>query len=334
MKINNFRIFLAFLIVSSVLFSLVFAQPEQQQQIAYPWEKKIPESIDDLLAIQAQIQSNLPKVWNTVVSVEAEDGAGSGVIVSSDGLILTAAHVIGKSGRTMKIIFPNGDQTEALSLGGSELSDAGMLKIIEEGDWDFSPMALVNASKVGDWCFALGHPSGFNTERGTVLRVGRIILKRDETMQSDCRLLGGDSGGPLFSLNGEVIGIHSRISQSPEDNFHTPIESFISNWEYFLNEELHTLGSMQKGGFLGILCEETESGLTVLEVVTDSPAYKAGMETGDVLKQIDGIPLDTREKLTILVSSKSPGTLVVMDYVRDAKEISVRINLGDRPAVE
>ncbi len=308
------------------------AGTEVQENTVPTWQKELPVSISGLQEIQAQVQSNFLKVKNSVVSVEAEDGAGSGILISPDGLILTAAHVIGESGKKMKIIFPDGEQAEAISLGGSELSDAGLLKIVGSKVWEHTKMAPPNKSNVGDWCFALGHPSGFDKERGMVLRVGRIIEKSGETLQTDCRLLGGDSGGPLFSMNGEVIGIHSRISGNPEDNFHTPIESFHSNWDYFINEDVHTLGALHTGGFLGVLCEQTPDGLVVVELVENAPAQLAGIQVGDILKHLDGSVLDTREKLTILISSKRPGSSVVIDFIRDSYAVAVRINLGERPS--
>lgn len=336
MKTNILAASLAFL--TGTYFQVpIFLSPLHGQvdhNVSFPWEKDLPESINELIEIQSQIQKQFLEVQHSVVSIEAEDGAGSGVIVSSDGYILTAAHVIGERGKKMKVIFSNGEQTDAVSLGGSELSDAGLLKITEQGERQYAEMAEARSSEVGDWCFALGHPSGFDMERGMVLRVGRIIRKKAETIQTDCRLLGGDSGGPLFSMTGQIIGINSRISGSPEDNFHTSIESFISNWEYFLHEELHTLGSMYGGGFLGVLCEESAKGLKIIEVVDDTPAMEAGIQIGDILTQIDGANLDTKEKLTILVSSKEPGTHVVIDYLREDKEISARIKLGERASVK
>ena len=299
-----------------------------------PWNSAPLNSISDLETIQSRIQNSFLKVKKSVVSVEAEDGAGSGVVVSPEGLILTAAHVIGQSGREMKVIFEDGSEAQAVSLGGSEISDAGMLKLINAVPEFYVPIAKSSKSEVGDWCFALGHPNGFDQERGLVLRVGRVIRKKEETMQTDCRLLGGDSGGPLFSMDGEVIGIHSRISQDPEANFHTTIESFHSNWDYFVNEELHTFQSMQSGGFLGVYCEESSDGLLVLEVVPGTPAEKAGLLSGDLLTHLDGNLLDTREKLTILVSSQNPGSKVVLDYSRQSREVSVRLELSERNSLE
>ena len=103
-----------------------------------------------------------------------------------------------------------------------------------------------------------------------------------------------------------MIGIHSRISQSPGRQFshHNRILSFQLG--IFLNEELHTYVAMQKGGFLGVLCEDFQDGLQVVEVVAETPAEDAGIRKGDLFRKLDGIPLDTREKLSILVSSKPP----------------------------
>ena len=96
------------------------------------WNRIVPENSDDLLEIQARLQSLLPEVQGAVVSIEAKDGAGSGVIISKDGLVLTAAHVIGSSKKKMTVRLPNGERLPAISLGGSELSDAGMLKITNQ----------------------------------------------------------------------------------------------------------------------------------------------------------------------------------------------------------
>lgn len=328
--IGHLRYFVLCLFIAC---SLPAVETEEENSNVSAQRNSFPSSVSELETIQARIQSSLAKVKHTVVSIEAEDGAGSGVLVSSDGLILTAAHVIGESGREMKVVFEDGTEANARSLGGSELSDAGMLQLMDSPKKPFAQIAESSESKVGDWCFALGHPSGFDQERGLVLRVGRIIRKKEETMQTDCRLLGGDSGGPLFSMDGKVIGIHSRISHDPEENFHTTIESFRSNWDYFLNEKLHTFQSMQNGGFLGVFCEESNDGLLVLEVVPDTPADKAGIMAGDVLTRLDDSPLDTREKLTIMVSSKRPGSKVVLDYLRDSFEISIRLELGERDSL-
>lgn len=316
-----------FLILLSVI---IFLEIDADVVETEAWRKKFPENKEDLHAIQHRLQELLPKAKKGLVAIEANDGAGSGVIISPQGLILTAAHVIGKTGKKMKVRFANGKRASAISLGGSELSDAGMLKIIDEGPWPFVGMAENQSSQIGDWCFGLGHPGGFDAKRGIVVRIGRIIGKKDETMQTDSRLLGGDSGGPLFDFQGKVIAIHSRISQKPDQNFHVPIESFQANWDFFKNEDLLTFNEIEKGGFLGVACEEEEDGLLVKSIVPNSAAAEAGLQAGDVLLKVDDQRVNNREKLTIIISSKKPNEEVSIEYRRENTTNSIQLKLGIR----
>ena len=316
-----------FLILLSVI---IFLEIDADVVETEAWRKKFPENKEDLSAIQHRLQELLPKAKKGLVAIEANDGAGSGVIISPKGLILTAAHVIGKTGKKVKVRFANGKRASAISLGGSELSDAGMLKIIDEGPWPFVNMAENRSSQIGDWCFGLGHPGGFDAKRGIVVRIGRIIGKKDETMQTDSRLLGGDSGGPLFDFQGKVIAIHSRISQKPDQNFHVPIESFQANWDFFKNQDLLTFNEIEKGGFLGVACEEEEDGLLVKSIVPDSAAADAGLQAGDVLVKVDDQSVNNREKLTILISSKKPNEEVSIEYKRENTTNRIQLKLGIR----
>ena len=316
-----------FLILLSVI---IFLEIDADVVETEAWRKKFPENKEDLSAIQHRLQELLPKAKKGLVAIEANDGAGSGVIISPKGLILTAAHVIGKTGKKVKVRFANGKRASAISLGGSELSDAGMLKIIDEGPWPFVNMAENQSSQIGDWCFGLGHPGGFDAKRGIVVRIGRIIGKKDETMQTDSRLLGGDSGGPLFDFQGKVIAIHSRISQKPDQNFHVPIESFQANWDFFKNQDLLTFNEIEKGGFLGVACEEEEDGLLVKSIVPDSAAADAGLQAGDVLVKVDDQSVNNREKLTILISSKKPNEEVSIEYKRENTTNRIQLKLGIR----
>ena len=315
-------------LVSFLLITLIRVQAEVVDTQA--WEKRSPENTDDLLAIQKRLKELLPGAKKGLVGIEAMDGAGSGVVVSSDGLILTAAHVIGKTGKKMKVRFPDGKTASAISLGGSEISDAGMLQILDKGPWPFVEIAKNKNSKIGDWCFGIGHPGGFDSERGIVVRIGRIIEKKDETMQTDSRLLGGDSGGPLFDFDGKVIAIHSRISKRPDQNFHVPIESFRANWDFFRKEKLLTNEKIEKGGFLGVSCEEREEGLVIQSIVPNSAAEQAGLRQGDILLRINNQPIVNREKLTILISTKDVSEKVVIRYKRENKAHDLSLRLGSR----
>jgi serine protease Do len=294
------------------------------------WHKQVPQGIEDLVAIQERLRSLLPQTKAALVSIEAMDGAGSGVIVSEDGLVLTAAHVIGTTGKKMFVRLPDGKRAPAVSLGGSEISDAGMLQITKKKKWPFVQMAASNTSEVGDWCFGLGHPGGFDKKRGIVVRIGKVIANRDETMQTDSRLLGGDSGGPLFDFEGRLIAIHSRVSQLPDQNFHVPIDCFHANWNFFKNQDLITYEKMQAGGFFGVECEYTEAGLVVRDVIPSSAAQQAGVQINDILVSVNDKQIDSREEFIILISSMMPGALAKVKLVRNGAEFSVKVNLGSR----
>jgi serine protease Do len=294
------------------------------------WHKQVPQGIEDLVAIQERLRSLLPQTKAALVSIEAMDGAGSGVIVSEDGLVLTAAHVIGTTGKKMFVRLPDGKRAPAVSLGGSEISDAGMLQITKKKKWPFVQMAASNTSEVGDWCFGLGHPGGFDKRRGIVVRIGKVIANRDETMQTDSRLLGGDSGGPLFDFEGRLIAIHSRVSQLPDQNFHVPIDCFHANWNFFKNQDLITYEKMQAGGFFGVECEYTEAGLVVRDVIPSSAAQQAGVQINDILVSVNDKQIDSREEFIILISSMMPGALAKVKLFRNGAEFSVKVNLGSR----
>jgi serine protease Do len=295
------------------------------------WDKEVPNSKTDLLAIQAKLQAALPKAKMAVVALQSGGGAGSGVIVSKDGFVLTAGHVSGRAGRDITIVLPDGRKVPAVTMGGSDISDSGMCKIKEEGEWPFVPMAKKGQTKVGDWCFALGHPGGFEQKRGMVTRFGRVINKENATLRTDCRLLGGDSGGPLFNLNGEVIGIHSRIAMDDDANFHAPIESYIEHWDLFKEGKMILRKDLHKGGFLGVGSEETDKGLKILRIVRGSAASKGGMRLGDVITSIDGEPMESSEELSIVVGSKDPGDEVVIELLRGKSELTISLELGKRP---
>ena len=315
-----------FLVLFAFLANSFWAHGKEQKA----WEKPYPENKTDLLKIQERLREILPNASKAVVAIESGDGAGSGVIVTEDGIILTAAHVIGRSGKRIKVRLPDGKLVNAITLGGSEISDAGMAKITDEGNWDIAKMAERGSSQVGDWCFALGHPGGFMKERGIVTRLGRVIDKEDETMRTDSRLLGGDSGGPLFDFEGKVIGIHSRIAKRDDQNYHAAIESYHANWNSFLEKKLITRESLKDGGFLGVACKETEDGLLVEMVVEGSAAEKAGLSKGDLIAKINGELIETREELTIAIATNDPGKKVIIEYRRGEKEMSIKVKLGSR----
>jgi serine protease Do len=162
-------------------------------------------------------------------------GSGSGVIVSKDGLVLTAAHVV--DGDTegvieVSVVLADGREVKGEVLGRDRTRDAAMVQIKEGTDWPVAEPAPKDSIEQGEWCIAMGHPGGFDPQRGAPIRVGRLWQTNDKAFyRSDCTVSGGDSGGPLFDLEGRVIGIHSSISLDITENRHVPIGVFHEQWD-------------------------------------------------------------------------------------------------------
>ena len=189
------------------------------------FDKKAPESPEDLIAIEKQVRSVLKASKKATVCIQG-NGSGSGVIISEDGLVLTAGHVSGEPDKELTVVLEDGTKLKAKALGRSSAADSGLIQITEKGKYPFVDLAPPASVFKGDWIFAIGHPGGFDKDRGLVLRVGRVIHRSTDTIQTDCKLIGGDSGGPLFDMLGKVVGIHSRVSMKNEQNYHWRYPSY------------------------------------------------------------------------------------------------------------
>jgi serine protease Do len=299
-------------------------------------DKKAPEGRQDLELIQKYLTDALPASRRATVCIDLGEGSGSGVVISPDGLILTAAHVTGGVGKEFTVIFEDGKKVKAESLGLVASSDCAMAKITEEGVWPHVEVDRGDSSRLGDWVYSLGHSGGFDKERGVVVRLGRLVQVKDDTVQSDCSLIGGDSGGPLFDLTGKLIGIHSRVGQRTQENMHVPAREFLKNWDGMMKSEFIGEGPFakkpEKGkGFLGIgTGDRPEGGLNVDKVGRESPAEKAGLKKGDVLLKLDGIELTTKEQFQDLLKEKAPDDRVALELLRDGKTETLTLRLGER----
>lgn len=304
-------------------------------------DQKVPQSLEDFGRIEKALQSAFEEVRGAVVCLDlGEDkGSGSGVIISPDGLILTAAHVTTGVERSMEAIFEDGTRRKVRTLGLVADSDAAMAQIEDEGPFPYVEVDRENSTLMGDWVMALGHSGGFDEERGVVLRLGRIVRMRPQTWQSDGTLIGGDSGGPLFDLHGRLIGIHSRVGKTKGENLHVPMEEFLEHWDGMLAAEFIGEGpyAQRPRGFLGIEMAKEEAlengeaieGVLLEDVVEGSAADKAGLKTGDVIVEINGNEV-TRETLVKTLSAKVEGDKVSVTYLRDGEMQTVEVELGGR----
>jgi serine protease Do len=181
--------------------------------------------------IERHVKALAARVSPAVVAVQVGSGVGSGVVISADGLVLTAGHVCGRADRSARFTFPDGKTARGKTVGVNWDTDTGLLRITDRARWPHADMGDLVQARVGDWVLALGHPGGFDLRRSLVVRLGRMIRLEPDALQTDCTISPGDSGGPLFDMHGRVIGIHHAISRSPAENFHVAASAFYSGWD-------------------------------------------------------------------------------------------------------
>lgn len=299
-------------------------------------DKKAPENHADLMAIQNALHRTLPATRAATVAIELGEGSGSGVIVSADGLVLTAAHVSTGVDVDLKVVMEDGTKHDAISLGLVASSDAAMVRILGDGPFPFVEIDRNDQTRLGDWVYSLGHAGGYFEDRGPVLRLGRIVRIAHATFQSDCILIGGDSGGPLFDLDGRLVAIHSRVGQRLPENMHVPMREYLRHWEAMEQREFVGKGPFAQQpeagtGFLGVIGEAGEGGLKILRVAEDSPASEAGIEPGDVIVSMNGTPIPDQETLQGLLAKMWAGHRVELELLRASGEKEpLNFRLGER----
>jgi V8-like Glu-specific endopeptidase len=203
-----------------------------------PSLKEAPKDLKELRALETQVKKVLDKTIACTVGVRVDAAQGSGVIVTEDGYVLTAGHVSGKPDRDVELILPSGKVLKGKTLGQNTAIDSGLIKITEPGKYPFAEMGRSGALHKGQWVIGIGHPGGFRANRTPVVRLGRVLAVNSFVIRTDCTLVGGDSGGPLFDLDGKVVGIHSRIgAASITENLHVPVDTYRDSWDRLAQSE-------------------------------------------------------------------------------------------------
>jgi serine protease Do len=295
--------------------------------------KQVPENIDELRAMQRQVKKVVDHVLPCVVNVRVGPGQGSGVIISADGYVLTAAHVSGPADRDVAIVLPGGRRVKGKTLGANRAIDSGLIKITDEGPWPFVPLGRSADLHAGLWCLAVGHPGGYKTGRPPVVRLGRILDAGKSLLQTDCPLVGGDSGGPLFDLQGRVIGIHSRIGTAITANIHVPVDTYRDTWDRLVSAEVwggRLPGRTGNDPYLGVRGDPEATVCRIGEVVTGSPAERAGLRAGDVVTRFAGKRIGNFEDLVTRVGSNFPGDEVRVEILRGEETRVLRVVLGKK----
>lgn len=291
----------------------------------------VPTSVSQLRALEVQQSEVARAAAACTVGVKIGAAKGCGVIITKSGYVLTAAHVAMRPGMNAEIFLEDGRVVKAKSLGMNRSVDAGLMKINpDQNNGEPWPHASLGSSEQlipGMWCVATGHPGGYDQQRGSVTRVGRILAIRDLAIVTDCALIGGDSGGPLFNLAGELIAVHSRIGNDVADNLHVPINHYADSWE-----------RMQKGeswgylpGFKPILGVRgsPSSEKALIEVVrAGSPADRGGLREGDIVEEFGDKLLTDFKSLQDAVADTMPGERVRLLVNRDGRTRVVVVEIG------
>lgn len=298
-----------------------------------------PTKGPNLPSLERQVQSVVKSAMPATVSLLSQDSgsSGSGVIVSSEGLIYTAAHVI-QGAEEVMVVFPDGKQQRGRVLGANYSKDIAMVKLTETGPWPHVKLGSSKPLQAGDWVVALGHSAGFDPARTPPVRFGRVISKGPGNfLTTDCTLIGGDSGGPLFALDGSLVGIHSSIGRSLANNNHAGIDGFREDEPRLLAGE--AWGRLSLNPFanpempvLGISMEMMRGvkGVIVEGVVPNSPAAAAGVRAGDVITAINDVSVEDGAKLLKLLAKKQPGDTVALQLERNQQARTVQVKLKRR----
>lgn len=318
-----------------ILIGLISTPLLGQQSFPDELKTRAPENIEEVKLLEQHVQKILKEVSPATVSVSG----GSGVVINDEGLILTVAHVNQRAGRRVRITFPDGTRAWGETLGNNHQVDAGLIKITSEGDFPFVEMADSSACEPGQWCMAVGFPVSFSRGEEPAIRLGRILSNRSTTIVSDCTIMGGDSGGPLFDLDGKVIGISSRVTGSLNSNVHVPVNIYKRDWDKMLAGEDFRTDRSRSGrrprnnpnrGYLGIRGNTNDSPATIDEVVAGSAAEKAGLKVGDIIVELNDNKVDNFGAIGDTLSKMEVGDSVSLMIRRDDALTKYTIQLGKR----
>lgn len=276
---------------------------------------------------------------------------GSGFIISADGYVVTNNHVVSPDNRAtleeITVTMPDGTEYEAELVGSDAASDLAVLKIKRREAFPFVKFGDSSQARPGDWVVAIGNPFGLGgtVTSGIVSAVYRNTGQGgayDRYIQTDASINRGNSGGPLFDMQGNVIGINNAIF-SPSGGsvgigFAIPAEIAAP-----IVEKLKSGVEIERG-FLGVSIQPVNDDLAdslglqrnrgefVQAVQPDGAADKAGIKAGDVVTHINGQEVTNEQTLSFLVANIKPGTRIPVDLLRDGEQRRVNVEVGKRPS--
>ena len=301
-----------------------------------------PTTVAALLELESKIRGVVDKVLPATVGLIVGQGQGSGVIISPDGYVLTAAHVSGPPGRPVTVIMPDGRHIQGVSMGRNQSLDSGLVRVTDPSalPLPYAPVGTSADLEPGTWTVAVGHPGGYRADRPPVVRVGRVIANEEEYLATDNTLVGGDSGGPLFDLSGRVIGIHSRIGGRIESNIHVPIDRYLDEWDRIVAAEdfggrmpefmRRNPMSADDGLRFDVTNTDETDGALITRVRNGSPGDRAGLREGDRVVAVDGEPVQNGQEMMLRRLRLRAGRSTTYTIRRGVETLEVEIHPASR----
>lgn len=286
-----------------------------------------------------------PNTPNAPRQPRQSQALGSGFVISEDGYIVTNNHVI-ENADEIQIEFYGGDKMDAKLVGTDPKTDLALLKVDAPKPLPFVPFADSDQSRVGDWVMAMGNPlgQGFSVSAGIVSARNRELSGTyDDYLQTDAAINRGNSGGPLFNMDGQVVGVNTAIL-SPNGGSIGIGFSMASNVVRKVVDQLKEFGETRRG-WLGVKIQEVTADMAeamglakpegaLVTDVPDGPAKDAGMLAGDVITNFDGGEVKNTRDLVRRVGDAPVGQAVRVTVQRSGKEETLLITLGRRETAE
>jgi serine protease Do len=270
---------------------------------------------------------------------------GSGFFISEDGYLVTNNHVV-EEGTAFTVVTNDGKELDAKLVGTDPRTDLAVLKVDGGGKFTYVDFADDSKVRVGDWVVAVGNPFGLGgtVTAGIVSARGRDIGAGpyDDFLQIDASVNRGNSGGPTFNLNGQVVGINTAIFSPSGGSVGIAFDIPASTAKQVVGDLMKN-GAVQRG-WLGVEIQpvtsdiaeslglKSNNGALVSSAQDDGPGKKAGITAGDVITQVDGKDVASPKELARLIGAYSPGKSVDVTVWRDGKSQTIKVDLGKLPA--
>jgi S1-C subfamily serine protease len=274
-------------------------------------------------------------------------GTGSGVILRSDGHILTNAHVV-DGARSIEVTLASGDNLTANLVGSDPETDVAVVKV-DRSDLPAAVIGSVKDLEVGQTAVAIGSPLGLeqSVTAGIISALGRRVERSDtetplfDMIQTDAPVTQGNSGGALIDASGAVVGINSAIAASPQVGaegiaFAIPIDVAIAVAEELINSgrATHPWLGITGGNITSEAADQFDvtKGAFIREVVGGGPADKAGIRPNDIIASFEGEDIETMDDLIVAIRQLRVGASVELVVIREGRRLTLQATLGDKPS--